>query len=130
MIKRSCVRFTIHGTTLNYRKKSLFLSKPEYLPDLYPVIDLSRGGARFLSHSRLEPGKSIFVKLNIPNTQCPCEIKATIRWISKNPEPSYRYQTGISFHPYGTKKNENPVKALYFLEKLEAAQTKPNPNNT
>ena len=54
------------------------------------MINLSKGGAKFLSHNRLTPGKNLLVKLNIPGRENSCEIMADVRWISRNPEQSYK----------------------------------------
>lgn len=119
MKKRTCTRFHVPGATLTYKNKPAFLKKESYLPDNCPVLDLSPGGAKFLCSQRLEPGKDIVIKLNVPETDKEYEILATIRWISKNPEQSYRYQTGVSFRAYGSRKNNNPVQILSFLKELE-----------
>ncbi|WP_022665089.1 PilZ domain-containing protein [Desulfospira joergensenii] len=119
MKKRDCKRFSIPGTTLFYRERSFFSFKEKYSDDYFPVVDLSKGGAKFLCHERLTPGKAVIVKLNIPGNDKTWEINASIRWISKNPEQSYRYQTGISFNPFGTRKDNNPMEILSFLENLE-----------
>lgn len=93
---------------------------PAYPDTYYPVLDFSRGGAKFLCNDRLKAGGTIIVKLNIPGIKkCP-ELLASVRWISKNPEQSYRYQTGIAFHSYGNKKNENPMALLSLIKKIEA----------
>lgn len=49
------------------------------------------------------------------------EILGTVRWVASNPEASYRYQTGISFHPYGNGKNNNPPELLEQLKVIETA---------
>ena len=119
MNKRSCIRFSIRGTTLYYKKAPRFFLKPSFSHIYYPVIDFSRGGARFLCNERLKAGVAIIIKLNIPGTDFAPELSASVRWISRNPEQSYRYQTGIAFNSYGKKKNENSFEILSFLEKLE-----------
>lgn len=119
MKKRSCERFNIPGTTLYYREKPVFFFTGKYSADYYPVINLSKGGAKFLCHQRLSPGRQITIKLNIPHIDTAPEILASVKWISKNPEQSYRYQTGISFHSYGEGRDENSVEILALLEGLE-----------
>ncbi len=119
MKKRTCDRFSIPGTTLYYKYKSSFFKKAEYSDDYFPVINMSRGGAKFLCNQRLTAGKSIVIKINIPGKEQELEILADIRWISRNPEQSYRYQTGVAFNSYGNKKNENSLEILALLESLE-----------
>ncbi len=119
MKKRSCKRFNIPGTTLYYKEKPFFPLAGKYSEDYYPVLNLSKGGAKFLCNHRLMPGRGIIIKLIIPGIDQSPEILADIKWISKNPEQSYRYQTGISFKSYGKRKNQNSGAILSFLEELE-----------
>jgi Tfp pilus assembly protein PilZ len=121
MIRRKCQRFNIPGTTLYYKKIPLFWGKKQYSEDYFPVLDISRGGLKFLCNDRIGPGESIVIKLNIPGSEAGVEIRAIVRWISRNREQSYRYQTGVSFNSYGTGKKDNPVDILSFLKALESA---------
>jgi len=61
------------------------------------------------------------IKLNIPETDEQPEIRGIVRWISRNREQSYRYQTGMSFNSYGHGKQENPVQILSFLQSIESS---------
>ena len=119
MKKRSCKRFSIPGTTLYYRYRKSIFKKPQYSQDYFPVTNLSRGGAQFLCNERLKPGKALVIKIIIPGEDTPLEIKAEIRWISRNREESYLYQTGISFNSYGSTRKENPALILDKLKTLE-----------
>jgi len=80
---------------------------------------MSRGGASFLCDQRLKAGTLLIVKVNIPGVEKEPEIIADVKWISKNPEQSYKYQTGIAFISYGDGKNENSREILSLLETLE-----------
>lgn len=102
-------------------EKPVFFFTSRYSADYYPVVNLSKGGAKFLCHQRLSPGKQITIKLNIPHIDPALEILASVKWISKNPEQSYRYQTGISFNSYGERKGQNSAEILSLLEGLEAS---------
>ncbi len=119
MKKRTCRRFVIPGTTISYKEKKLFSFQKNYNDDYLPVLDLSKGGAKFLSHQKLTPGKDIKIQLRIPGYDKIWSILAQIRWINKNPEQSYPYQIGISFHSFGTKKGKNPIELLNFLSMIE-----------
>jgi len=119
MKKRNCNRFNIPGTIIYYKSKPRFFSHSKYTNDYYPVINMSRGGANFLCDQRLSAGTKLIVKVIIPGMQTDTEIMAGVKWISKNREQSYRYQTGIAFNSYGEGKNKNPKKILSLLEKLE-----------
>ena len=122
--KRHCERFLIPGTTLYYRNKPGLFIGTKYSEDYFPVINLSRGGVKFLCNERLKPGQAVVIKMNIPGeTQHP-EIKSNIRWVSKNPEQSYRYQIGVAFNTYGNGKNENPEDTLVFFKTLERRTNK------
>lgn len=122
MKKRNCERFFIPGTTLYYKDKPGFFVRRQYPDNYYPVINISRGGAKFLCNERLKAGKKIIVKIDVPGMDEKPEILANVRWISKNPEQSYLYQTGIAFNPYGVKKDENPAGILVFLKSVEQRQ--------
>jgi len=117
--KRNCKRFNITGTTLFYRKKPLFWGKGEFTQDYYPVLNISRGGLKFLSNHKIAAGSKLTLRINFPGIDHPKEIKAIVRWISRNRELSYRYQTGVSFNAYGTGKNDNNLELLNFLKVLE-----------
>ncbi len=121
--KRKCKRYAIPGTTLYYKKIKLFFNSPGYSQDYFPVIDISKGGASFLTDQRIKPGSPIMIKLTIPdlvsNIDLPLEILCKTRWIARNREESYRFQTGISFNTYGDNKNQNPLEILEIFNKLE-----------
>ncbi len=102
-----------------YKHKNRIFQKPRFSDVYFPVVDLSKGGARFLSNDRFTPGRSIVVKFDIPGYETTPAIQASVRWISRNPEESYRYQTGIAFNPYGIGKKENPQDMLDFFEQIE-----------
>ena len=109
----------IPGCTLYYRNKPGLLIRTKYSEDYFPVINLSRGGVKFLCNERLKPGQDVVIKINIPGESQHPEINANIKWVSKNTEQSYRYQTGVAFNAYGNGKNENPEDILVFLKTLE-----------
>ncbi len=122
--KRNCERFGIPGTVLYYKSKPRFFGRGKYSDDYYPVINISKGGASFLCNQRLKAGAALVVKINIPGIETESEIIAEVRWISKNREQSYRYQTGLSFNSYGDRKNQNPKEILTLLENLEGSFAK------
>ncbi|MFO7752057.1 MAG: PilZ domain-containing protein [Desulfobacteraceae bacterium] len=119
MKKRHCKRFNVPGTTLRYKKRRNLFGKTQYTRDHFPVVNLSRGGAKFVCHNRLKVGTGVSVLLEIPSIDRQIEINSTVRWVARNPEESYRYQVGISFSAYGKRKNENPIEILEILKKIE-----------
>lgn len=119
MKKRSCERFSIPGTVVYYKRKPRFLGRTKYTDEYYPVINMSKGGMNFLCDRKLVVGAAIIIKVNIPGTTTEPEVFGRVKWISKNPEQSYAYQTGIAFNSYGTGKNKNSSDILSFFENLE-----------
>ena len=83
--------------------------------------DISRGGAKFLSDHRLKVGLEIDVRIHLPEIDQILEISGVVRWVGRNPEASYRFQTGIAFAPYGRGRNENPPEILDQIKQLESA---------
>jgi Tfp pilus assembly protein PilZ len=94
--------------------------KAEYSEEYYPVLDISRGGLRFLTNDRPKIGLSVKVKISVPEADHQPELNGVICWVSRNREKSYRYQTGVSFNPYGDGRKENPSEILTFIESLES----------
>ncbi len=119
MKKRKCKRFTIPGATLYYKKRGFFFRKTKYSLNYFPVLDMSMGGASFLTNQRIKPGSAIIVKFTIPDINFPLEILCTTRWIARNREESYRFRTGISFNAYGNGRHQNKLEILEKLKELE-----------
>lgn len=119
MKKRECHRFCIPGTTLFYKKSGIIGQPKEYPDEYYPVLDISRGGLRFLTNERPKIGLTVKIKMTVPDADYQPEINGVVRWVSKNRERSYRYQTGVSFNPYGGGRKENPSEVLSFIQSLE-----------
>ncbi|MCM2285296.1 MAG: PilZ domain-containing protein [Desulfobacula sp.] len=109
---------------LYYKNKPRFFGKGKYSDEYYPVINMSKGGAGFLCNERLKVGTSLVIKIRIPGISAESEIISEVKWISKNPEQSYRYRTGLAFNSYGEGKNQNPKEVLTFLESLETRYAK------
>ena len=72
-----------------------------------------------LINERIKIGSALIINLTIPEIDLPLEIFCTTRWIAKNREESYRFQTGISFNTYGDNKNQNRPEILEVFNKLE-----------
>lgn len=83
------------------------------------MLNISRGGASFLCNERMKAGKKLVLKMNIPGQDFPLEILASVKWISKNPEESYAYRTGVAFNTYGSSRNENPTTVLEQIQSME-----------
>jgi Tfp pilus assembly protein PilZ len=121
--RRACERFEIFGATASYRGEGVFASK-DFSVDSFPVIDLSLGGLRLLTDEYFKIDKRVSLKILIPGEEDPLLIRGTVRWVSINPEKSYKYQAGIQFNPYGKKKGENPPGILERLRAMEKRHKK------
>lgn len=104
---RSCLRFEIPGATVNYKKKTLFSLKEKYDEEFCPVLDISRGGLRFLTQKSLKINSKLSLEIALPGEKIPLIQKGRVRWASFNVGKSYKYQIGVQFDPYGEKKSQN-----------------------
>lgn len=117
--KRSCQRFKIPGATVSYqRERRLFPSKG-FEQEFCPVLDLSRGGVRFLTQRPLKFKARIVLQISIPGERIPLNLRGQVRWSSFNPGKSYKYQAGVQFNAYGEKKGQNYPGALVKIIALE-----------
>lgn len=116
--RRACASFSIPGATVSYRKEGRVFSG-EYSKDFFPVFDISRGGMCFLSHSYLEIGSRVTLKIIFPDEDIPLLLKGTVTLTSPNPEKSYKCQVVIHFSPYGRSRGENAPESLERIARLE-----------
>ncbi|MCK7482364.1 MAG: PilZ domain-containing protein [Candidatus Moduliflexus flocculans] len=107
MERRVCQRFKIPGATVSYRKHRLFSPKTGVDEEFCPVLDLSRGGLRFLTQKPLKFKSRITLHLSIPGERAPIDLKGRVRWSTFNAGKSYKYQAGVQFNPYGLEKDQN-----------------------
>ena len=117
--RRLCQRFKIPGATISYKIEKLFSSPADFQEEFCPILDLSRGGVRFLSQKSPKLGARIVLQISIPGERIPLNLKGRVRWSSFNPGKSYKYQTGVQFNPYGEEKNQNYPGALVKIIALE-----------
>lgn len=104
---RECIRFEVPGATVSYKKKKLFSSKEKYGEEFCPVLDMSRGGIRFLTQNPLKINSRLILKISLPGEKIPLNQMGHVRWASFNVGKSYKYQIGVQFDPYGEKKGQN-----------------------
>ncbi len=117
--KRSCQRFKIPGATVSYqRERRLFPSKG-FEQEFCPVLDLSRGGVRFLTQKPLKFKARIVLQVSIPGERIPLNLRGQVRWSSFNPGKSYKFQAGVQFNAYGENKGQNYPGALVKIIALE-----------
>lgn len=116
--RRSCVRFKIPGATVDYQKKTL-LPRPGFIEEFCPVIDISRGGIRFLTQKPIKPDTEVTVRISVPGERIPFTMKGIVKWSSQSEGKTYQYQAGVQFHPYGDKKDENLPQNMVKIMALE-----------
>jgi Tfp pilus assembly protein PilZ len=109
--KRTCIRFAIPGATVSYELK-------DFAEEFSPVIDISRGGAKFLGKYPLEINADITLKISVPGERIPLTLHGKIRWISMI-EGKDQYQVGVQFNPYGEKEGQNYPGNLVKIISLE-----------
>ena len=117
--RRTCIRFEIPGATASYRLKKSLLIKSSESEEFCPVLDISRGGLRFLSKGDLKIGILVTLKISIPGERIPLELHGQVRWSSPEEGGSYKHQVGVQFNPYGEKKGQNYPGSLVKIIALE-----------
>lgn len=125
MERRLCQRFKIAGATVSYRRNRLFSSKAKVDEEFCPVLDLSRGGVRFLTQKPLKFKSKIVLQLSIPGERAPLDLKGRVRWSTFNAGQSYKFQAGVQFNPYGLEKDQNPPQTLTKIVGLEQKFVEP-----
>jgi hypothetical protein len=118
--RRLCQRFRIPGATVSYRIARLFSSRSGVDEEFCPVLDLSRGGIRFLTQKPLKFRSKVTLQLTVPGERVPIDIKGRVRWSMFNAGKSYKYQAGVQLNPYGLEKDQNVPQTLTRLVTLES----------
>lgn len=118
--RRTCLRFEIPGSTISYKLDSILPSPSgKYGEEFCPILDISRGGLRFVSQSPIKINQKITMKISVPGERIPLNIKGRVRWAAANAGKSYKYQIGVQFNPYGEKKGQNIPSSLVKIIALE-----------
>lgn len=117
--KRECLRFRIPGATVSFRKEKALGKKEELIGEFCPVLDISRGGIRFLSQELIKFNTKVELEVHIPGEKAPLMLKGIVRWYTPNPAKSYKYQIGVQLNPYGEKKDQNYPGNLVKIIALE-----------
>jgi Tfp pilus assembly protein PilZ len=114
---RTCIRFVIPGAMVRYEFK-------DYTEEFSPLVDISRGGVKFLGKHPLEINADITLKISVPGEMIPLTLHGKVRWISFIEEKD-QYQIGVQFNPYGEKERQNypgnMVKIISLEQKFAAA---------
>ncbi len=117
--RRACKRIKIDGATVTYKEGRFFFSKKQFVEEFYPVVEMSRGGVRFLGKKLFAISSKVSIKISIPEESSPLILKGRIRLTTLNPAMSYKYQIGIQFDPFAWKKGCNHPEVLEKIMKLE-----------
>lgn len=117
--RRACIRFEVPGATVSHKEEKFFLRRSNYGEEFCPVIDISRGGLRFLCQKSMKINTKVRLKIALPGERIPLILKGQVRWSAPNPGKSYRYQVGVQFNPYGEKSKQNYPGALVKIIALE-----------
>ncbi|MBE0461695.1 MAG: PilZ domain-containing protein [Candidatus Aminicenantes bacterium] len=121
--KRVCVHFEIPGATLNYKKNKIIFPSKTHNEEFCPVMDISRGGLRFLCQHPLKINTKVLLNISVPGERTSLALNGAVRWTSLNTEKSYKYQVGVQFNPYGEKKGQNYPGTLVKIISLEQKYT-------
>lgn len=117
--RRACVRFEIPGATVAYKKLRFLFPPKKFEEEFCPLLDISRGGIRFLTQKPLKNKEKLLIQISIPGERVPMTLKGCVRWSNLNPGKNYNYQAGIQFNPYGEKKDQNYPGNLVKIIALE-----------
>lgn len=117
--KRECQRFEIPGATISYKKKGIFSYPDKYKEEICPIIDISRGGLRFICKEHLKSKSKVSLKVSIPGENIPLSPFGRVIWVMPYPGKNHKYQIGIQFNPYGPKKGQNNREILEKIKIIE-----------
>jgi len=117
--RRAYKRIKIKGATVTYKEGRFFFSKKQYVEEFYPVVEISRGGIRFLGKKLFTISSQVSIKISLPEEPSPLILRGQVKWTSLNPAMSYKYQIGIQFDPFALKKGCNHPEVLEKIMKLE-----------
>jgi hypothetical protein len=116
--RRTCIRFKIPGAAVNYQRKSL-LPKPGFAEEFCPVVDISRGGVRFLTQKMVKPDTELTLRISVPGERIPFTMKGIVKWSAPSEGKSYQFQIGVQFNPYGMDKDQNLPQTMVKIMALE-----------
>ena len=119
IFRRTTRRFEIPGAVLTYDVGNNSLPAASSEKTICHLIDISRGGLRFLSRQKLETTSPIQVKVTIPGGHIPLIFKGHVRWSSPQTGDHANYQTGVEFNSYGEDQDQNFPGTLIKVVALE-----------
>ena len=117
--RRAYKRIKTLGVTVSYKQEKFFSSKKQYAEELNAVVDISRGGMRFMGHKLFTAAGNILLKIFMPEENSPLILRGRVRWTSLNPATIFKSQVGVQFNPFGMKKGNNHPEILEKIIELE-----------
>lgn len=117
--KRLCPRFAVPGAMVSYGKLKAFGRRTELLETSCLVVDISRGGIRFLTRESPSLGAKLFLMLALPGNNTPVPFTGTVRWMAEYSGEKFHFSVGVQFRPYGDGKKYNPGENLDRMIDLE-----------
>jgi hypothetical protein len=126
--RRVCRRFKIPGSTVSYKRERRLFAPKGFEQEFCPVMDISRGGVRFLTQKPLKYKAKVELQIAIPGERIPLTLRGHVRWSAFNAGKSYKFQTGVQFNAYGEKKGQNYPGSLVKIIALEQKFIEPGDN--
>ena len=117
--KRECKRFRVPDATLVYKVDKFLFSDKAYSERAYPIIDLSKGGLRFMCDRSFRKNTKLSMKISIPGEKAPMTLKGRVIWCMFSPVMGNKYQIGIQLETYGKGKHMNDPRNLEKISDLE-----------
>ena len=116
--RRTCQRFEVPGATVSFTITKSPSSKKQYEEEFCPILDMSRGGLKFVGSKPAEINSDIVLKISIPGETIPLTFNGKVLWLSAIEEQD-KYQIGVRFNPYGEKEEQNYPGNLVKIIALE-----------
>jgi len=116
--RRACVRFNVPDASVSWVHPRRLPFGSATTETGCRLMDLSRGGARFLSSGSLKPGARLELEIAVPDGERPMLLSGRVSWSWLH--PSHSYEVGVEFDPYGDVPGANAPEVLDRIVVLEA----------
>ncbi len=93
--RRACTRFGVKGSSVSYRKASIFRFLASFSPR-YLIINISFGGLYFISKEQLSPESKLDLIVEAPMAAVPIPMRARVVWLRKSADHE-AWRTGVAF---------------------------------
>ena len=114
--RRRFKRFKIPGAYVRYTKIWL-LGTLRLLSEPHSLLNLSKGGMKFISEEKLSIDEKIMAQLIVPRENL-LSLRAQVRW--RGERNSNGVSTlGVQFEPFGNRRGLNSYESLNVLERLD-----------